>query len=322
MHHSLLGNGSPYKKAAVFSPQSAFVSSPVPLLSNIRPGNVRRSLALRFKRGDVLIAGPYFGELGFELMRWQGYVRALRKRFKQTYVITFPGREILYEGCHVLAHDADLKRTGYGYGHVPSSVRADMVRRIAGRAKIDRYELFDTDMLSTPFLRKVLWQQEWVAFVKDDPDVPALDWIFHFRSIVKDGPDSRSNFPTHEADRLVQLARARGLRVACIGHPMFSYCPPNAVDLRDYPLGRAVAAFNKANLVVGQLSGPMHLASLCRKPIVIWADGGWRIASCRRWNPFNMPIHVVTETSFSPTAEAVFKAALAADQTIHTAFKP
>jgi len=298
------------------------MSSPVPLFSNIRLGNIRRSLALRFKHGNVLIAGPYFGELGFELMRWQGYVRALRKRFNQTYVITFPGREILYEGCNVITHDADLKRTGYGYGHIPPLARTDMVRRIAARAKIDKYDLFDTDMLSTPFLRKVVWQQEWLAFKKADPDMPAFDWIFHFRVIVKDGPDSRLNFSTHEADRLVQLAHTRGLRVACIGHPMFSYCPPGAVDLRDYPLSRAVTAFGNARLVVGQLSGPMHLASLCRKPIVIWADGEWRIASCRRWNPFNMPIQVVTDKSFNPTAEAVFEAALEVDKRSISAFKP
>src|SRR5690242_12248737 len=65
-----------------------------------------------------LFAGPYAGEFGPELMQWQGYVRGRRRYYDQVHVLTYPGREYLYEGCQVHFHDIDLKNAGYWYGRL------------------------------------------------------------------------------------------------------------------------------------------------------------------------------------------------------------
>ena len=57
-----------------------------------------------------LFAGPYAGEFGYELMQWQGFVRARRAAYEQVHVLTYPGRDYLYEGCQVHHHDIDFKR--------------------------------------------------------------------------------------------------------------------------------------------------------------------------------------------------------------------
>jgi len=37
-------------------------------------------------KNDCLIAGPFLGEFGWELMQWQGYIRQLSKFYKNTIV--------------------------------------------------------------------------------------------------------------------------------------------------------------------------------------------------------------------------------------------
>jgi len=49
-------------------------------------------------------------EFGFELMQWQGYVRARRAHYEQAHVITYPGRDYLYENCVVHYHDIRLEK--------------------------------------------------------------------------------------------------------------------------------------------------------------------------------------------------------------------
>src|ERR1700677_4804848 len=70
----------------------------------------------RFFPAQNLIAGPFAGEFGYELMQWQGYVRARRKCYRETHVMTYPGRDYLYEGCTVHYHDIQLQKAGYAYG--------------------------------------------------------------------------------------------------------------------------------------------------------------------------------------------------------------
>ena len=48
----------------------------------------------------------------------------------------------------------------------------------------------------------------------------------------------------------------------------------------------------------------MHLAQLCGTPILIWADGQWRIDTCRHWNVFAVPMFVVANDTHRPDAGA------------------
>ncbi len=59
-----------------------------------------------------LFAGPYAGEFGYELMQWQGFVRARRPYYENVPVLTYPGRVYLYEGCHVHHHDINWSLAG------------------------------------------------------------------------------------------------------------------------------------------------------------------------------------------------------------------
>jgi hypothetical protein len=46
---------------------------------------------------DYLIAGPFLGEFGWELMQWQGYIRQLSKFYKHTIVYGRPSSSYFYK---------------------------------------------------------------------------------------------------------------------------------------------------------------------------------------------------------------------------------
>ena len=45
----------------------------------------------------TLIAGPWVGEFGWELFAWQGYLRALSRKFDKTIIISRTASKALYD---------------------------------------------------------------------------------------------------------------------------------------------------------------------------------------------------------------------------------
>src|ERR1700761_1061440 len=74
------------------------------------------ALKLRFFRQKILVAGPFLGEFGHELMDWQAWVNTLAKQYREVHVITYPGRDFLYPGCKVHYHEVPLTQAGYRFG--------------------------------------------------------------------------------------------------------------------------------------------------------------------------------------------------------------
>lgn len=265
-------------------------------------------LRQRIRPRRNLFAGPYAGEFGPELMQWQGYVRARRPYYEQVHVLTYPGRDYLYEGCQVHHHDIPLKKAGYGYGLLSPERACQMARAKAAEIGLTDYDLFDPSLLCTQYHKRLFWRQDFRLL--EEPPLSAKRWdvVLHFRSVQKDGPDNVKNYPPTMADELAQRCLDRGLSVACIGHPDYAYCPPGCVDQRNADLRHSVAAISTAHAAVGEASGAMHLANACGRPTIIWGDGQWRIDPALRQNPFRVPIYVVTITTWRPTPEVVCEA--------------
>ncbi len=268
-----------------------------------RKENIRtflEGLALFFSRKPVLLVGPYTGEFGHEIMDFQSYVHGLKPRYREVHVITYPGREPLYRGCILHAHDFDLRTAGYTFGKLTNPQAREYLHRFAREHQIPRYDIFGTMHLRTRWHRKLLFRQKHEVIGPLQPVAPGKKIIFHFRNIDKQGPDKNRNFRPELAVEAVKLCRDAGFDVACIGHPKYSLCPEGCEDYRTENLEETIGRIAACRLVVGELSGPMHLAAYCARPIAIWAPDPWRIDGARRRNPFNVAIHVVRDDTTNP----------------------
>jgi hypothetical protein len=265
-------------------------------------------LRQKLRPGRNLFAGPFAGEFGYELMQWQGFIRARRRCYKQVHVLTYPGRDYLYEDCRVHYHDIDLKSAGYWYGRLSPEEARRMARKKAAEIGLTDYDIFDTSLLCTRYHKILFWRQEFRLLNEPPPDGRTRDVAFHFRAIKKSGPDQAKNYDPAGADKLAELCLEQGLSVICVGHPEYAYCAKGCEDGRRLDLRESVAVICSARLLAGENSGATHLANLCGRPTVLWANDQWRIDYSLRWNPFRVPIYTAANDTCQPEPDRVCRA--------------
>jgi len=264
-----------------------------------------KDLRLRFFPRRILVAGPYVGEFGHELMDWQPWVRAQIARHDEVHVITYPGRDYLYPGCKVHYHDIPLETAGYKHGRFSPRQLEAMARQKAAELGLKNYDLMTALHICTSYHQRFLLPARFELLGKPPAAEKMREVAFHFRQVKKDGPDQVRNYPLELCDRVVDFCRAAGLSFFCVGHPRYAYCPAGVEDRRSEDLATSVAAICSGRLLAGELSGPMHLAQLSGVPILIWADGHWRLDNCERWNVFQVPTYIVANDTHRPEPERV-----------------
>jgi len=269
-------------------------------------------LKIRFFPRRVLVAGPYVGEFGHELMDWQPWVRAQVGRYAEVHVITYPGRDCLYPGCRVHAHEVALETAGYKHGRFAPAQLEQMAHAKAAELGLRHYDLMTAQNVCTTYHQRFLLPAKFELLGRPPAADQIRDVAFHFRQVKKEGPDQSRNYHLESCDQVAEFCRQQKLRCFCVGHPRYSYCPPGVEDRRAEDLAVSVAAIRSARLLAGELSGPMHLAQLAGTPIVIWADGQWRLDNCERWNVFHVPTYIVANDTHRPTTEQVGEKILAA----------
>lgn len=82
----------------------------------------------------------------------------------------------------------------------------------------------------------------------------------------------------------------------------------------DVDMKMLISILNSAKLIIGPSSGPMHLASLCGCPQLVWSDNKkWDLGVCKgtnkeryekHWNPFNTLCKIL-ECGWNPPVELV-----------------
>jgi hypothetical protein len=252
---------------------------------------------------EVLVAGPYVGEFGHELMDWQPWIRAQVSRYREVHVITYPGRDVLYPGCHVHYHTVKLEQAGYKHGRLSPCQLADMAHEKVASLGLKNYDLMMARNVCTQYHQRFLLPAKYELLGQPPAGGEIYDVAFHFRRVQKEGPDQTRNYPVELCDQVTDFCRVQKLRFFCIGHPHYSYCPADVEDRRSEDLADSIAAIRSARLLAGELSGPMHLAQLAGTAILIWAPGQWRLDNCARWNVFQVPMYVVINEVRHPHPE-------------------
>ena len=260
----------------------------------------------RLSGNDCLVAGPFLGEFGWELMQWQGFIRQLAKFYKSTIVYGRWCSRYFYEdfadqyvGLDINSWDTnayelkdfDYEAWGAGFKDV------DLV--LADNRCMALRDTFD---------------QDFVVFGKVSA-LNSYDVVVHARSIpVLDGNKTKAkrNWIT---DRWEELGiNLPPLRIAAVGVPELSYCPSYADDLRGIETEQLCSVLASSTVCVGPSSGLMHLAALCETPQLVWTSkdyignfGGSAYRYIRSWNPFATRVRVLTDGGFDPSPEYVRK---------------
>jgi len=254
-----------------------------------------------------LIAGPWVGEFGWELMSWQAHVRdkARRGKYEHITVLGPPGHAPLYSDFA----DVYVPVTLNGTKDCWRTEDVNRRDRLQVNGLVDRLINGNTHSLVPEGLVPIE-AQYFLAF-GDGRKVPPdkrFDVLVHVRQPINKRK-SHAWHPVH-AEMVIEKLVERGLTVAAIGTQ--AECPMGAIDRRNLPLDKLVDLMAATGVVIGPSSGPMHLASLCCTPHVVWTDKQWysaiRGTNKKRyesfWNPFRTPC-IVLEEGWQPNPDLI-----------------
>lgn len=262
--------------------------------------------------GRVVIADPCIGELGWELLSWQGYLRARAQGAERVFVCSSCGFEPIYADFATVfvPHQIEGQRDGLAMKpcRTPEKLQAAMNELDAYAAdavsrghRVER--LRPPKKLPIP-----LDQQKFIKYGTVDKAC-AYEVIVHARNRQHSLPFGGANYPLHYWRHIIDALYAAGhRRVASMGSRDASLHVPNTDDLRGIKLRDLFNVLASARLAIGPSSGPMHLASLCGTSHLVWA--GNRVQPIIRttnkaryeklWNPFNTPVKVILEPARGP----------------------
>lgn len=252
-----------------------------------------------------LVAGPWLGEFGWELMSWQAFVRKAAQGYDEVHVCSREGHEPLYRDfCkHFIPHQiAGLKDCW----HVGLVDQRDI------RVVNDHLKGLGGDRLIPDRLFPIQ-QQQFIKFGSKERGKRLgynFDLIVHARKPIGKRPGH--SYPLQRWNELVKRLEPR--RIACIGTD--AYSPEGTVDMRAAPMQDVMDAISSATMVIGPSSGPMHLASLCGTPHMVWTDTQYYSAiqgsNVERyhllWNPLRTPCRVLDMYGWLPTVDQLERA--------------
>ena len=266
----------------------------------------------------ALVAGPCISEFGWELCEFQGHVRKLAQGCSKVVVCSFAGHLPLYADMNpeFIPHHVDGWRDCHRMrdGSITNSAELQRVQRKldARMGELMRTGYTVTRIESIPKkgkavgTRRPIDQQCFIKFGNPArvPDVFPL--VIHARARPDKVKTNGDNYPQKEWEELLRLLAAAGLsKVAAVGLRNASIVPVGAVDHRGHELQPTMDLMAAATIVVGPSSGPMHLASLCGTPHMVWATDRHQSAIMLRnreryvqyWNPIKTPVKVLLHKS-------------------------
>lgn len=227
-----------------------------------------------------LFAGPWVGEFGHELFNWQGLLRSAAREYDRVVVASRRGHGVLYEdfASEYVEFESNAEDCSYAAN---SAVRPE---------KCNIPEMFslppDCDVILPSRIPRC---QPVYARYGHAGAHGGYDIVLHVRQILGKSK-SRRNWPLARWEELLPRLREMTASICCIGRSTGAACLDRVADERDVPLGRLADILANSRLVIGTSSGPMHFASLCGCPHVVWTGEPYVAHRYRKaWNPFNTP---------------------------------
>lgn len=235
-----------------------------------------------------LMVGPFLGEFGWELFAWQAHWRwhKTHSDYKEIYVLCRPGREVIYQDYAIIG----MPPAAYSDGSVVRGLKVFPANKEAVPYSPDRGQ------------QAMFSKQEFVRYGKQLEGSP--DIIMHARARKH---RTGENYDPRRVSELADAFRSAGLTVGFIGTSAeaFDPDPGSEYSFLDLPLAKIVDILFSARCIVGPSSGPLHLASLCGCPQVVFSSARNHRRYKKDWNPFDTAV-VFPPGKWQPTVEDAY----------------
>jgi hypothetical protein len=270
----------------------------------------------KIKKVEHVIAGPWVGEFGWELMCYQGYLRYLaknNKHLKSFIVLGRTGHKILYQDFCTEYYDYDPD-SSHCTGALCQNWKYDNFHEeVAKRSTSSKYLWLPT---STFFINYHLDGPKKIGFMKDfkekqifktyEDRTVSNSILIHARYTNKYGSADR-NWAKENWNKIVEYLINAEYEVIAIGKEGHAYSPNLAINKLNISLEQTINIMNQAKIIVGTSSGPMHLATLCELPQAIISPEFNRIRYEKDWNPFNTKVELIPNEQWNPSVKEVIK---------------
>jgi hypothetical protein len=251
-----------------------------------------------------IIAGPWFGEFGWELMKWSGIFRAIRVK-NPNIKIVMVGRKA---NATLYSDYADE------FLELEANGETDGWRINGAEPKLTREALLEyKDYIYMSPITCMRFTEQ--LFIRYGNVIPGLEKtiLVHARSTTKCDSGNR-NWAPEKWIRLVDKLHDRKYTVLSIGSSPSSMYIPGTDNALDLTLPSLMDTIRSSRIVIGPSSGPMHLASLCGTTHCVWTDdkyqpsvdGTNRQRYETKWNPLKTKAIVIDNEGWDPEVETVY----------------
>ena len=233
--------------------------------------------------------GPFLGELGWELMRWQGHLRHIaHNTVTPSVVFCEKGHEYLYQD----------------FAEVYQNEMVSVVRNKWMPTEEHSYYYIPSKKICEAKHLK----QKFIQYGTEGKT--GYDVVIHARNLGK---------PHHDwcKEKWVELlTRLEGHSVVFVGTKDGARC--YGEDKRGIPIEDLCDIMRNSKLFIGESSAPAHLAHLCGLPhIVITDDKRWNMGNCKstnynryhkHWAPLGTKAYVLDQDNYDPPVDKVLRA--------------
>lgn len=265
-------------------------------------------------KSKKLIAGPWVGEFGWELFAWQAYIRSLSDHYDKTTIICRESSRALYSdfASQFLYYEPSGRMADSFFMHgldldqVLNTVLMENKNILEGQVSILKPRRVGSPPFTNFDVPIRLGNHDvipkYISF--GNLDEIKYDYVFHIRQRKLREQD---NWKLEKWEKLCDLLTSDGSNVICIGTKMDSGILPRATDMRNADLQDVFNVLKNAKCAFGPSSGPMHLASLCGCPHVVWSSSKNYKRYTETWNPLGTPVLFLHESAWQPPPEYVYK---------------
>lgn len=247
-------------------------------------------------------AGPWVGELGWELCAWQAYLRNIREQYDPFIVSSRLEREYLYRDFYsaFVPYDPGTRETSdiNARDHVYTNIHTKYIGSddawVKSRLIMNPHER----TAETP-------KQTFIKYgVSQFNERFTYDIVISTRGTNKYSTSNR-NWPLTTWNALSD--HFKDLKIASIGRLEESHVVEGTEDLRGISLEGLAKVLYQSRVCVGTSSGPMHFASLCGCPHVVLTIPSNIKRYSEIWNPFNTPVSFALDDNWQPDLNEVIK---------------